>query len=168
MRSPGHSPAAGAGRGGGRHPGRAILTGPAAPGSGARRAHGQRASSPGLLTPGQASHGRRQRALGVGAAPLPRVSGAGGWQVWGANFAGNLRGSGAARARIVETDADARDCPVRPVRGVRGPGDHDPREPDRCCGLGHRGREERQVWETDRLAAGAREGHRRRAQGVCP
>lgn len=104
MRSPVHSPAAGAGRGGGRHSGRAILTGPAAPGSGARRAHGQRANSPGLLTPGRASHGRRQRALGVGAAPLPRVSGARGCQLWGTNFAGNLRGSGAARARMVETD----------------------------------------------------------------
>lgn len=154
---PGTQPRHGAraGRGGGRHSGRAILTGPAAPGSGARsgarRKHSRRASSL-----GRASHGRRQRALGVGAEPLPRVSG--GWGLaasgvvveGGANFAGNLRGSGAARARTVETDAGhPRLYRQFPVRGVRGQGDEDPREPDRCCGLGGKGGEERQSWETD-------------------
>lgn len=44
--------------------------------------------------------------MGVGAAPLLRVSGGWGLAVSrrGTNFAGNLRGSSAARARTVATD----------------------------------------------------------------
>lgn len=105
MRSPGRTqPCRGArgGSGGGRHPGRATRTGPAAPGSGARRASSQRASSRG------AGAGTREAVVCSGrrcSAPSPGECRLGAGGEGGDNFVGNLRGSSAARARAVETDA---------------------------------------------------------------
>lgn len=174
---PGTQPRHGAraGRGGGRHSGRAILTGPAAPGSGARsgarRKHSRRASSL-----GRASHGRRQRALGVGAEPLPRVSGG-----WGLAASGVVVAGGGGRQlrrqlkglwrRAGKDGGDRRGTPetVPPVpsSGSQGPGGRGPSRARPVLWT----RWQRRRGETvlgDRLAAGAREGRGWRAQGVCP